>query len=551
MIQILRNSISLLNPGEKRKLVLLVFMNIVINLLDIFALACLVFLVSFFTQPNYSGHSAIIEWFKTIDPTLAILLFMIFFILKSIVGYLVISSQYSFVYATASRISGRNLLKYLNGTYHDFVNIDSSVMIRRISHEPIEFGQYVLQGLQQIFSESVLVIISLTAVCIYNSHLFLLLLFVLVPPVLILAYFSKRMLKTARRHVKNSSEKALQHLNEALSGYIESNIYGKKDFFTNRYSGFQNMLNRYLAHLQSVQSLPSRFMEVFAVAGFFILVIANKFYSHSAVIPIASIGAFMAAAYKIIPGLVKIQNLSGQVRTYNYTVDDLMDMSNVPKPDKKIPGEKIKSISFHNVSFKHKGRQVIDKFNFNIGAGEFIGISGSSGAGKSTILNLILGFLGADNGEIIINGSVMNATERQSFWPQIAYVKQQPFMIHDTILNNITLTEVDYDSLKLNDAVLATGLGELLQNSSDALQKTITESGKNISGGQRQRIALARAFYKDADLIILDEPFNELDLDSEQKILAHCRNLVNAGKMIVLISHHKSSLSFCDKVYQV
>src|SRR6185437_12190619 len=236
LIQILRNSVSLLKPGERRRLVLLAILNIVINLLDIFALACLVFLVSFLTQPNYSGHSAIIEWFKTIDPTLAILLFMVFFILKSIVGYLVSSSQYSFVYATASRISGHNLLKYLNGAYDDFINIDSAVMIRRISHEPIEFGQYVLQGLQQIFSETVLVIISLTAVCIYNTHLFLLLVFVLAPPVILLAYFSKRMLKNARRQVKNSSEKALQHLNEALSGFIESNIYGKKDFFTKRYS---------------------------------------------------------------------------------------------------------------------------------------------------------------------------------------------------------------------------------------------------------------------------------------------------------------------------
>ena len=134
-----------------------------------------------------------------------------------------------------------------------------------------------------------------------------------------------------------------------------------------------------------------------------------------------------------------------------------------------------------------------------------------------------------------------------SWWPGISYVRQQPFFIHDTLLRNITLQEKGFDAARLQFAIDASGLGSLIQQSEEGLDKMIMENGKNISGGQQQRIALARAFYKDASLLLLDEPFNELDEASEIHILETLQDLAARGRMIVLITHHKKSLGYCNK----
>ena len=121
------------------------------------------------------------------------------------------------------------------------------------------------------------------------------------------------------------------------------------------------------------------------------------------------------------------------------------------------------------------------------------------------------------------------------------------FCCHDSVAYNIILDN-PCDEQRLEDVIRITGLRELIDSFPESNDKIIMESGKNISGGQRQRIAIARALYKNADLIILDEPFNELDEETELSFLSHFRNLSQQGKMIVLITHNKASFSYCNKI---
>ena len=183
-------------------------------------------------------------------------------------------------------------------------------------------------------------------------------------------------------------------------------------------------------------------------------------------------------------------------------------------------------------------------------SGDLAGISAISGKGKSTIIHLLLGFLDPCEGAIYINEELSDASERQSYWGNIAYVKQQSFFIHDSILKNITLDEV-VDQKKMSEAIEMSGLGELLDQLPEGYHSIIEENGKNISGGQRQRIMLARAFYKEFDMLILDEPFKELDEVSEIKILKHLQTIAAKRKIVVLITHNDSSLSFCNKLITI
>jgi ABC-type bacteriocin/lantibiotic exporter with double-glycine peptidase domain len=266
-------------------------------------------------------------------------------------------------------------------------------------------------------------------------------------------------------------------------------------------------------------------------------------------------------------------SIGGQINTYAFTINSLAqagargergaradtrdargdeldsreDEGNVRRePADGVDGG-IRSVEFRQVGFYYAGTTIIDDLDFRVRPGDFLGISGQSGKGKTTILNLLLGFLVPASGEISINGAVADASIRQQYWQRISYVKQQAFLVHDTLMRNIVLDATAHDEERLQWAIRSAGLGGLIDSFPEGLDKVINENGKNISGGQRQRIAIARALYKDADLILLDEPFNELDEGSECDLL-HCfRDLTRTGKSVILITHNKNSLSFCNK----
>ena len=519
MKRILQNTLAALNKHERRRLVLLGVADVIIGVLDIVLLALLVWFVHAYTQ-SVAEESSVDNGLTGFFVLLGL------FVAKNTSGYFAQKARYHFVYNVAARISELNLLQYLEGKYHDYVGTDSAVHIRRISQQPVEFGHYVLAGFQQIFSEGVMILLAIVAIILYNPSLFLLLCVALLPPLLLLSFYIKRKLASVRSNVKTSSEKALQHLKEALSGYIESNVFDKKEFLADRYSNRQQTLNSYLAQLQSAQALPSRLMETFAIAGLVVIAFINVMIFKDK-IPLIALGAFLAAAYKIIPGLVKILNASGQIKTYAFTAENKVSQNAIPQPET----ENIRSVEIRNVSYK----QILDNFSLCAKSGEIIGLTGISGRGKTTLFNLLLGFLEPDKGEILFNN------KKQQPWQHIGYVKQQPFLVHDTILTNITLSN-EYNEQRLQQAIQSAGLNSLIEK-----KTIITENGKNISGGQRQRIAFARALYKNADLLLLDEPFNELDDAAEQTMLHQLQQLQQQGKIIILVTHNKKSLSFCSR----
>jgi ABC-type bacteriocin/lantibiotic exporter with double-glycine peptidase domain len=255
----------------------------------------------------------------------------------------------------------------------------------------------------------------------------------------------------------------------------------------------------------------------------------------------------MAAAYKIIPGIVRMLNSAEQVRTYAFTVKDLLATPRIKREDVVQNEEPIHQVELSRISFRYKHEPVLTDFSMVLSSGEFIGLTGVSGKGKTTIINLLLGFLDPDMGWIAINNKTTNAQDRQEYWSKISYIKQQSFFIHDTVRNNITLQE-HYEKEKLARVIRVTGVDEMTSEHPQGIETIVAENGKNISGGQRQRIILARALYKDADLIILDEPFNELDRVAEDRLLDHFRELSQSGKIVLLITHNPESLNFCNKI---
>jgi len=525
---------------------MLIFFDVLISALDILFLTILLYIIHFFTEPGYSKlNTTFLYKFFSIYPFGLILSFLVCFSIKNLFGFWVLKKQNDFVYTVAARMSKENLLNYLHNDYMNYVHVDSSVHIRKIGQEPIEFGQYVLRGLQQIIGQGILILISIIAILIFNASLFLILFSILLPPIFLMGYLMKKWLSAARMNTKRSSERSIQHLYEALASFIESNLYGKQDFFTKRYIQQQKQLNKHLSAQQNIQGMPSRLIEVFAIFGLFVLIVINTIHANS--IQLITIGAFMAAAYKIIPGIVKILNSAGQIKTYAFTIkpDKLTVQDPIPHSVKEIA-----AIEFSDLSFKYQEQLVLDHFSMKITKGDLAGISADSGKGKTSIIHLLLGFLDPCEGAIHINEEIADAFERKSYWGNIAYVKQQAFLIHDSILKNITMDEM-VDQKKMAEAIEMSGLDDLLAQLPEGYDSMIEENGKNISGGQRQRIMLARAFYKEFDMLILDEPFKELDEDSEIKILKHLQAIAAKRKIVILVTHNSTCLSFCNKIITI
>ena len=553
MKQLISNILGILNQREKVKLGKLVVFDLVIGVMDIAFLGLLLVIINFYTKNTAPPKISFLPPALLNQNSLLLIgIFLLLFSFKNWLGYRMSKSQNFFFYGVASRLSKRNIAHYLNDDYSTFINIDSSIYTRKISQQPVEFSNYILTNLQQILSQGILIFFTIVGICFYHPKSFLSLFLLLLPPVILLAFFIRKKLKFVRANIKVGSQKAIQYLQESLSGFVESNIYRKNDFFIDRFYGYKHQLDENIAIQQTLQILPSRLIEVFAVFGFFILVVINKLSANAPAIDLFTIGIFMAASYKIIPGVIKILNCAGQIKTYQFTLNDLSLTDNkAPAAVAAPPGRHIDSLKFEHVYFKYNDHAILNDVSFQIAPGDFAGISAVSGKGKTTIINLLLGFLEPDCGNIRLNNKRADNSARQTYWDRISYVKQQPFFIHDSILKNITLSDGKYNMYKLDEVLSFCGIDKALEKYPEGIQKIIKENGKNVSGGQRQRIMLARALYHDFDLLILDEPFGEMDDCSEKMILSKLQALAQQGKMILFITHNKASLSYCNKIFSL
>lgn len=539
----------MLNKSEKRQFSVLLLLDIVISIFDILSLALLLWIIQFYIQPVKSSNPSVLSGWLANNPVLFIAIFFCLFGIKNMIGYIIAREHYRFSSKVAIRISRNNLATYQAAPYDQFVHTDSSVHIRQIAFQPFEFCQYMLAGIQQIITQLCLIVIALIAIVLFNAKLFLLLLLILLPPVVVVFYFIKNRMDKARKHIHSTNEKSFQYLLDALKGWVESNIYNRNHFFLDRFINVRRQFSTHLFESMSLQNLPSRMIEIFAILGLLILVAIVQWTGNSNHDTLLIIGAFMAAAYKIIPGIVKIINTTGQIKAYEFSLNDLvLDSQKINSPASNFTSPRIDSMELKNIHFNFPDRIVLNNLSLSLQKGDFIGITGASGKGKTTLLNILLGLLPAGKGHLIINKSQIDQNDIKNYWPFISYVRQQPFFIYDTIKKNITLEEDQDKNDNLTYSLEVSGLGELIESFPEKLDKIITENGKNISGGQQQRIAIARAVNKNADLIILDEPFNELDEASEFKILRHFIDMAKKGKIVILVTHNRKILSHCTKI---
>ena len=519
-------------------------LDVVFTVLDVAFLAILLLLLQWMTGPPANGGYRKYYNFFLTNSLAVFACLTLFFFIKNVAACFFLKLQNRLLYQVAGRLSEQQMSAYLGSEFANFTSKHSSKHIYRIGQLPIEFAHYVLRGVQQITGQVILIGFTLAALAIYRSDLLLLLLLVFVPPAWLTHSVVRKKIATLRITSRQASENSLKYLTEALGGYVESFVFQQRSFFVNRYSAAQIRLNELLATQQSLQGVSSRMLEVLAVGGMFLLLFLNKNYG--AVMPIMTVGAFLAAAYKLIPALAKIMNASALIKAYKHTISELAanqyEQMNLAE---SLTPVSIQSIDLENICFHYNGKKIVENLSLSLSPGEFIGLSGLSGRGKTTLINLLLGFLEPSEGTIYFNKTPVRQAARLKYQSRISYSQQRPFILNESLRQNITFDKATGDMERYKSVSQISGT-DFLDNKSVTVG-SVSEDGRNLSGGQRQRIAFARALYKEADLLILDEPFSELDRESEASMTKHLRDLADQGKMILLISHSQGSLVHCSK----
>ena len=430
-------------------------------------------------------------------------------------------------------------------------------MIRGFESDIIYAYRYFLAKITYI-REIILVIIIFGSLIIIDPIIYSLSFFLLFIAATIFYFFYKKILKFRALILREKQAKKHKIVSQTFHSIKEVKVLNKENFFLNSF----NKVNFSVEHLTFitgfVTALPKMVYEMLAVTSIISISVFLIFLDKpdDMIIPIISL--LVAAGARFIPAFGVITQSMGTIRYMQPQFDSIVKAFREEKKlEKKLNDDQLdvkkisfkKNIEINDLSFGYNKKNVINDLSLVINKGETIGIIGSSGEGKSTLINLILGLLTPNKGTIASDD--INISKNLKSWQKkIGYISQDIYLIDDTIKTNICFglsdEEIKEDNLKLS--IKKAQLEEFINDLPDKEMTTVGNVGSRISGGQKQRIGIARALYTNPDILVLDEATSSLDLNNEKKIIDEMNNL-KGDKTIIIVSHRTNALANCDKIY--
>jgi len=344
-------------------------------------------------------------------------------------------------------------------------------------------------------------------------------------------------------------------ISETLGGIKQIKVFGREKYFRLRFLENTDCARRVSVKAETVQRIPAYLIEFLAVSGLLVVVFTLLSQGRSTQAVVSTLGLFVGASFRLVPSLNRILGASHTLKLGNSAIDIVFNEIN-RETTYVIAKESVsfdQSLIFDNVSFAYEPQtaSVLHNVSFTISAGDAVGIIGTSGAGKTTLVDLLLGLLPPSSGQIEIDGVSVDLHTR-SWQTHVGYVPQDIFLVDDTIRNNIAfgvnLQEISED--RIQECIEMSQLSHFIRMLPSGLDSIVGERGVRISGGQRQRIGIARALYNNPALLILDEATSALDLHTETEIVNVLESLHKKVTMII-VSHRISSLKVCDRIFRI
>lgn len=396
----------------------------------------------------------------------------------------------------------------------------------------------------------VLLILLVTAVLLVYAPMTVLMLYLAFFPFMLMYIFGiKRRIRYYGKKELLARREQTRIVTEAYKGYAELEVNHAFPSLQHSFLKGLDTISFCRLKLETVYHLPLCLSELSVVIGLTLLALSGTGNVK------ALVGIFAVGAFRLLPALreslsawTQIQNSVFCLRIIKAGMEDLFSTFK-EKPTAGLSFEK--EIAISNLSYTYpEGKRVLKEFDCTIRKGEYIGIRGSSGIGKSTLFNLLLGFLKPDGGEIRIDGVLLSAENRKLWHRRIGYVPQGVFILDGTLAENVALGCCDISKEKVKRILRQVRLDEWVDELPLGIDTLLGESGARLSGGQKQRVGIARALYKEADILLLDEATSALDTATECEINEMICGLRNdyRGLTVLSIAHRESSLAFCNRI---
>ena len=574
MIKILARLNLLLDKKQKRKMILIVFLMLIGGVLESLSISVAIPVLQVVIDPEQALANRylrlVYDTFHMTNPlqlTISFLVLLILaFVLKNLFLFIQNLVQLRFVYTNQFATSRRMMINFMKRPYEYYLGADTSVIQRNITSDVNNMYALILTILQ-FTSESVVFICLVTVLIIVDAKMIITIATLLVVILVVIKKILQPIMRKAGQDNQDYYSGLYKIIDESVTGIKEIKVANKEGHFINEYAncgaGYVNAVQKYNIY----NSTPRLLIETVCIAGlvlYMILVIMNG-ATVNQLLP--QIAVFGMAAMRLIPSANRINNYTTSISYFEpflwniseHLQDDINDDSmvydesayrGVRKVD-KLPVTKM--IELKDITYKYPGSDVLifDKAAMTIPVGSSIGVVGSSGAGKTTIIDILLGLLKLQSGTITADG-VDIMSNYPGWLKNIGYIPQNIFMIDSTIRKNVAFgyadDEIDEDRVW---AVLKEAqLDEFVRGLPEGLDTSIGERGIRISGGQRQRIGIARALYEDPEVLVLDEATSALDNETESAIMDSI-NILTGKKTLVIIAHRLQTIEKCDMVYRV
>ena len=452
---------------------------------------------------------------------------------------------------------GRRIIEgYLNKSYSWFLNRNSAELGKNILTEVSTVVGNGLSPLLNLVVQSIMSLTILTLLIIVDPKLALIIGLILCLAYVIVYKSLLNIINLKSQERFNANQWRFTAVSEAFGAVKEIKLSGLEQTYIDRFSEPAKSLAKNQASLQVIGKLPRYAIEAIAFGGMLLIVLYLIAQSKNFTDAVPIIALYVFAGYRLMPSAQQIYISATQLRSIIPALDALYkDIASLEKPVKKI-GEKIlfnKSINLRNINFNYPNNEklALKKINLKIQSGTKVGIIGTTGSGKTTLIDLILGLLEPKDGKIEVDDKVINKNSLRSWQSLIGYVPQQIYLADDTIAANIAFGE-NPKNINLNDIETATKIANIHEFISKELplkyQTKVGERGIRLSGGQIQRIGIARALYRKPQVLVLDEATSALDNITEKSVLDKLNNFGN-NVTIIIITHRLTSIKNCDNIY--
>ncbi len=570
MLEILRKLRLLLDGKQKRAMGGLVALMIIGAFLQTAGVGLLVQVVSVVIDPQAVEKNALVRAFydflgcrdfQQFSITVMVLLIGVF-VVKNLFLFVQQKLTLAFVYTNQFRTSERMMRNYLRRGYEFFLNADTAVVQRSITSDVNNMYALIL-ALLQLFSDGVMSLF-VAGYCLMTNGIMTIL---LAAALLILMVLIKKILEPvvyrAGEDNRNYYSSLFKWISQTVQGVKEVKINCREQYFVEEYckcgKGYVNAVQRYSLY----NNMPKLFIETACIAvmvGYMIALTVSGASTENMLEMISTLGA---AAFVLLPAVNRINN---QILAITYCKppfmgvsdnlqeeiqDNKVDMSFATDVEEKLPLEHAVELKNIVYAYPNTDKLIFDHADLTIPIGSSVGIVGTSGAGKSTIVDILLGLLEVKSGTIYADGRDVKAEYRR-FLKNVGYIPQMIFMLDDTIRKNVAfgVPEEKIDEARLWEVLREARLDEFVKTLPEGLDTGIGERGIRLSGGQRQRIGIARALYHDPEVLILDEATSALDNDTEAAIMESI-NRLHGRKTLVIIAHRLQTIEKCDLVYRV